>query len=97
MLRCPVCRAENGQGPNCRRCKADLSLLFALEQQREGHVSAARQAILTNDWSLAEYHTVEASTIRNDVDISQLEAMIALLRGDFPRAWARYPSMKTQV
>lgn len=33
-MRCPVCRAENDRGPNCRRCRADLSLLFALEKQR---------------------------------------------------------------
>ena len=31
MIRCPVCKAENSQGPTCRRCKADLSLLFRLE------------------------------------------------------------------
>jgi hypothetical protein len=33
-MRCPVCRAEVEQGPQCRRCRADLSLLFALDRQR---------------------------------------------------------------
>ena len=32
---CPVCRATNDQGPQCRRCKADLGLLFRLEAQRK--------------------------------------------------------------
>ena len=45
-LRCPVCKAENAQGPNCRRCKADLSLLFALEDRR------ARERLV---WNLNRY------------------------------------------
>ena len=97
MLRCPVCRAENSQGPNCRRCKADLSLLFALEQQRDCCIHACREAIRAEDWSLAEYHTVEAATIRSDETVQRLEALIAILRGDFQRAWAQYRSMMTPV
>ena len=41
-LRCPVCKAENAQGPNCRRCKADLSMMFALEDQRAPVMEEAR-------------------------------------------------------
>ena len=33
-FRCPVCRARVEPGPQCRRCKADLSLLVSLEDQR---------------------------------------------------------------
>ena len=33
-MRCPVCKAENEMTPQCRRCKADLSLLLALERGR---------------------------------------------------------------
>ena len=33
-MRCPVCRAENTEETTCRRCRADLSLLAALEQAR---------------------------------------------------------------
>ena len=33
-MQCPVCKADNAQGPLCRRCKADLSLLFRLEARR---------------------------------------------------------------
>jgi hypothetical protein len=40
---CPVCKAENTQGPACRRCKADLSLLWSLESRREALLNAARQ------------------------------------------------------
>ena len=34
-MNCPVCRATNDQGAQCRRCKADLGLLFRLEAQRK--------------------------------------------------------------
>ena len=45
-MKCPVCRAENDQGPQCRRCKADLALLFTLADQR-------RSALRTYLFSLA--------------------------------------------
>ena len=34
-MRCPVCKADNLETPQCRRCKADLSLLVAVERRRE--------------------------------------------------------------
>ena len=40
-MRCPVCRAEVEQGPNCRRCRADLAMLFTLEEQRARALAAA--------------------------------------------------------
>ena len=44
---CPCCRASNDTGPACRRCKADLALLFALEANRAEHFAAARVATAT--------------------------------------------------
>ena len=35
MDRCPVCRAALGEHPVCRRCKSDLSLPLAIEQQAD--------------------------------------------------------------
>ena len=34
LIRCPLCKADNLEGPACRRCKADLSMLFRLEERR---------------------------------------------------------------
>ena len=45
VMRCPVCKAENAQGPACRRCKADLSLLFALEERRAWALAEARRLL----------------------------------------------------
>lgn len=41
-MQCPVCKADNSQGPACRRCKADLSLLWELEVRREELLNSAR-------------------------------------------------------
>ena len=38
---CPACKADNAQGPACRRCKADLSPLWALEARREALLALA--------------------------------------------------------
>ena len=59
-LRCPACRADNAAGPNCRRCKADLSLLWALEQQRAAHLIEARTAV-------AEERFEEAAKLRDEL------------------------------
>ncbi len=42
MQRCPVCRAAIKGGPDCRRCRADLSALLKIEQEAE---NLARQAV----------------------------------------------------
>ncbi len=49
-LSCPVCKAENAQGPFCRRCKADLSLLFSLRQQLRAR---AVEALVKRDFGRA--------------------------------------------
>ena len=48
-MRCPVCRAENDQGPQCRRCRADLGLLFGLEKRRRQALDAARRCVAQGD------------------------------------------------
>jgi hypothetical protein len=89
-MRCPVCRAEVEQGPNCRRCRADLSLLFTLEAQREQALAAAwswlRQGQLRQALTVAE----GAEALRAGPDTRQLRAVLYLLTGDFARAWACY-------
>jgi hypothetical protein len=40
-LVCPVCRAGDNRTAQCRRCKADLSLLQGLERDRAAHLRAA--------------------------------------------------------
>jgi len=52
-MQCPVCRAHLEQGPACRRCRADLSELFQLEEQREQVMSTAYHAAAHGQWQRA--------------------------------------------
>jgi hypothetical protein len=90
VFRCPVCRAAVDYEPVCRRCRADLSLLFTIEEQRVCHVAAARDALQQGEWDTALAQAAEAASLRCDDESRMLEAAAHLLRGDFPAAWACY-------
>jgi hypothetical protein len=85
-LRCPVCKAENTQGPQCRRCKADLSLLFALEDQRRLILDAAPRAAARWDWREFLAAAERADALRSDDESRRLLAAARLLHGDFKGA-----------
>src|SRR5436305_3631087 len=91
-MRCPVCRAENASGPQCRRCRADLSPLFALEEQRARAVAATCRHIAQGEGpeALAAVEAVEG--LRPGEDARRLRALVHLLQRDFARAWRSYTS-----
>jgi hypothetical protein len=90
MITCPACRAENSQGPNCRRCKAELSMLFTLRQEHEAHLSAAVGALRAGSPAPAIAHLDRAEKIRRDQRIPKLRAAAELLRGRFAVAFGIY-------
>jgi hypothetical protein len=89
-MRCPVCRADNDQGPACRRCRADLSLLFRLEEQRRAALDEAGRASARGQLrrALALLNGVDA--LRRDAESTRLQAVVALLQRDFGAAWRQY-------
>jgi hypothetical protein len=89
-MRCPVCKADNPQGPLCRRCKADLELLFTLEQQRARLLASARAAVAGHCWSAAGAEATVADWLRSDAESLRLRAVVHLLERDFARAWECY-------
>jgi hypothetical protein len=95
-MHCPVCRAENTSGPTCRRCKADLSLLFALEDRHAGKLAAARRCLAEGKWQDAAAFAEQADGLRHDDESRQLLAVAWLLRGDFSRALQAYGSLNCQ-
>ena len=80
---CPCCRASN-ESPVCRRCRADLSLLAAIEARREYLLEAARVKLGRGEdtWTMIE----EAASLRNGSDAAQLRAVAALIRGEYAAA-----------
>jgi hypothetical protein len=89
-MRCPVCKADNSQGPQCRRCKADLSLLFELEEQRGQMLAEARRCLRRGQWQAAAEHAEAANRLRSDQDAMQLAAVARVLSKDFAGAWQCY-------
>ncbi len=89
-MRCPVCKADNVPPPQCRRCKADLSLLFTLEEQRRQTLAAARHSLRRGEVGEAIEHVETAEWLRDDEESRRLAALAHLLDRDFARAWECY-------
>jgi Flp pilus assembly protein TadD len=94
MLSCPVCRATNSQGPACRRCRADLSLLFQLEAQRDRLLTEARDLLRQGQLHRTLALLGRAQDLRRDEDVRPLRAICHLLRRDFTAAWRDYRQRK---
>jgi len=90
-MRCPICRAQVDQPPQCRRCRADLSLLFTLEGQREQALAEARECLRAGRWRRSLALAEGVDTLRHDEVSRQLLAVLHLLRRDFDQAWKSYP------
>jgi hypothetical protein len=89
-MRCPVCRAENNEGPQCRRCRADLALLFALERERGRALAGARRHLAEGRCERARAEASRADSLRSDADSLRVLAVAALLGRDFATAWRCY-------
>jgi hypothetical protein len=89
-LPCPVCRAANDAGPTCRRCRADLSLCFAVENRRDHALAAARAAVAQGRFAEASHMMEVAAALRSGDDVTRLRAAVALLAGDYPASWGLY-------
>lgn len=91
-MRCPVCRADNTQPPHCRRCRADLTLLFALEEERQHAMTTARACLARGQLPRALDLARGAAALRRGDDTERLLAVIHLMRHDFHEAWRFYQS-----
>jgi Flp pilus assembly protein TadD len=89
-LRCPVCKAENAGGPACRRCKADLSMLFALEDDRAALLARARQQVASGGAAEAVRVAARANGLHEDEESLRLLALASMLQRDHHEAWRAY-------
>jgi hypothetical protein len=92
---CPVCKATNDSGPQCRRCRADLGLLFSLEEQRRHILAAASRHLAEGRAMEAQALAQRADELRGDQESRRLLALSALLRCDFAGAWRYYQLIKS--
>jgi methylphosphotriester-DNA--protein-cysteine methyltransferase len=91
-MRCPVCRADVGQATQCRRCRADLSLLVELEKQRQQVMAAAYRCLHQGRFLQALVLAEGADTLHHDEDTKRLRMLIYILRRDFAAAFRLYSS-----
>jgi hypothetical protein len=87
---CPVCKADNAQGSFCRRCKADLSLLFRLESQRRHLLASAWRCLGIGQWAEAARAARRADGLRTDDDSRRMLAITALFSRNFEEAHQYY-------
>jgi hypothetical protein len=92
--RCPVCRARIEAGPQCRRCRADLSVLLALEGQRRRALAAAQRSAAEGRWPEALAIAEGARTLRAGPAAYRLLAVGHLWQRNFARAWEYYLATK---
>ncbi len=93
-MKCPVCRADVEQGPQCRRCRADLSLLFTLEDQRRAALESAYRRLARGEFDRALSLAEEVNSLRRDEESGRLLALVHLLRRDFAAAWRCYAAVQ---
>ncbi len=96
-MQCPVCKADNAEGPLCRRCKADLSVLFRLEAQRQRCCAGARKCLRDGHWREAIRFAAEADGLRNDNESLRLAALGSLFFRDFEGALRYHAAAKAGV
>jgi hypothetical protein len=89
-MRCPVCRADVDEGPNCRRCRADLSLLFELEEQRQRAMAAAYLCLQQQHPRQALVISEGVHALHANAESQRLRALAHLLCRDFASAWDAY-------
>ena len=89
-MRCPVCRAENVEEATCRRCRADLTLLVALEEARRAALAKAARAAATGDAAGTLTNAEMAHRLRADADSACYLALGHLLNRDFAQALAQH-------
>jgi hypothetical protein len=92
-MRCPVCRADNNEGSNCRRCRADLSLLCQLEARRTELLRQAHQHAALQNWPHVSRLAREAHALRRGSDSTQLAAIAALMEGGMTKAWEHFQEL----
>jgi hypothetical protein len=95
-IACPCCRAANGAGPACRRCKADLALLSAVADRRAFLVSEARKLAAGGKYVESLRSLEEAAALRAGDDVRRLSAAVRLLAGQYAAALAEYDGLASR-
>ena len=95
MRPCPCCKATGNETTTCRRCKADLTPIVRLDEERAQLLALARIQLSGGSFSLAGQLLAKAESLDVDESSRQLRAMVYLLQSDFAQAWSMHAGMTT--
>ncbi len=84
-IACPACRADNSER-TCRRCRADLGMLWDLEAQRQRLLADVGDALRRGELVRVIDIAQAALDLRDGTDAARVIACAYLLRGKFFRA-----------
>ena len=86
-MSCPVCRADGNREPQCRRCKADLTLVVQVDRTRARAMTHAIFHARCGDARACLANASTAHRLRAGADSARLLAVGSLLARDFRSAW----------
>jgi len=94
-MRCPTCRRPADAGAStCGRCATSLADLHGLERDRQASLSRAKAALRDIRLDDAEQAIERVCDIRRDGESARSQALLSLLRRDFPQALRWYVRAK---
>lgn len=85
---CPTCRAWQEWSDTCRRCRGDLRLLRALDQEYQAQRAACLRQFHAGHSDAALDHARQCVQMRDDEAARRLLAVCALFHGDYSTALA---------
>lgn len=88
MRPCPCCKATGNDSSTCRRCKADLTPIARMDEQRAQLFDSIRIYLGQGQLTQAEALLNKAERLDTDQASRQLRAMLYLLQRDHHQAWS---------
>ena len=85
-MRCPTCNAQQSWSDECRRCKCDLSDLFAVWRAGRQARNRCLLALQSGDFDRALNHAQRLAVLCSGDEATRLLTVCHLLRGDWPAA-----------
>jgi predicted amidophosphoribosyltransferase len=76
MLNCPICRARLNGASTCRRCRAELDAVLAVEQQGRALADTAMHHIALGDLAGAAQLLRRARTVHATAEVRWLAALV---------------------
>ena len=97
MQRCPTCGARHRGGPECHRCRTDLSRVLAIERCAAAVRQQARAELAAGRTASARAAAERACALHRCPESLAVRAVVALHERDFPLALRLWSERRTSA